>query len=104
MVWLKNQSILHPALKSIYDNAILKVEAVGQGTQLKRNVIIPATLQYEQQNTLNGIPARMKVAVINDTGASVFNFRGDNTGVDAHDGSAYINPFVSILENKALQD
>lgn len=46
----------------------------------------------------------MKVAVISDTGASVFNFRGDNTGVDAHDGSAYINPFVSILENKALQD
>lgn len=104
LVWLKNQSILHPALKQVYDNAILKVEAVGQGTQLKRNVIIPATLQYEQQNTLNGIPARMKVAVINDTGASVFNFRGDNTGVDAHDGSAYINPFVSILENKALQD
>lgn len=46
----------------------------------------------------------MKVAVISDTGASVFNFRGNNTGVDAHDGSAYINPFVSILENKALQD
>lgn len=104
LVWLKNQSILHPALKQIFDNAILKVEAVAQGTQLKRNVIIPATLQYEQQNTLNGIPARMKVAVISDTGASVFNFRGDNTGVDAHDGSAYINPFVSILENKALQD
>lgn len=104
LVWLKNQSILHPALKQIFDNAILKVEAVAQGTQLKRNVIIPATLQYEQQNTLNGIPARMKVAVISDTSASVFNFRGDNTGVDAHDGSAYINPFASILENKALQD
>lgn len=104
LVWLKNQSILNPSLKRIFDAAILKVEAVGQGTQLKRNVIIPATLQYEQQNTLNGIPARMKVAVISDTGASVFNFRGDNTGVDAHDGSAYINPFVSILENKALQD
>ena len=104
LVWLKNQSILNPSLKRIFDAAILKVEAVGQGTQLKRNVIIPATLQYEQQNILNGIPARMKVAVISDTGASVFNFRGDNTGVDAHDGSAYINPFVSILENKALQD
>lgn len=100
LVWVKSQ----PGLNSVYQQAILKVEAVAQGTQLKRNVIIPATLQYEQQNTLNGIPARMKVAVISDTGASVFNFRGDNTGVDAHDGSAYINPFVSILENKALQD
>lgn len=100
LVWVRSQ----PGLSSVYQQAILKVEAVAQGTQLKRNVIIPATLQYEQQNTLNGIPARMKVAVISDTGASVFNFRGDNTGVDAHDGSAYINPFVSILENKALQD
>lgn len=104
LVWLKNQSIQHPALKQIFDAAILKTEAVAQGTQLKRNVIIPATLQYEQQNTLNGIPARMKVAVISDTQASVFNFRGDNITEDAHDGSAYINPFVSILENKALQD
>lgn len=29
LVWLKNQSILHPALKQIFDNAILKVEAVA---------------------------------------------------------------------------
>jgi hypothetical protein len=44
----------------------------------------------------------MKVAVIKDTKARVFNFRGDSDKIDAHDGSAYINPFVSILENKAL--
>jgi hypothetical protein len=55
---------------------------------------------------LNGIPSKLKVAIIKDTKASTWNFRGDNNkkGLDAHDGSAYINPFVSILENKALQD
>lgn len=100
LLWVKSQ----PNLNSVYQQAILKIEAVAQGTQLKRNVIIPATLQYEQQNTMNGIPSKLKVAVINDTQASIFNFRGDNTTEDAHDGSAYINPFVSILENKALQD
>lgn len=100
LMWVKSQ----PALQSVYRDILLKIEAVAQGTQLKRNVIIPATLQYEQQNTLNGVPPKMKVAVIKDTGASVFNFRGDNTEIDAHDGSAYIIPFVSILENKALQD
>ena len=104
LIWLRNQSILNSVLKPIYENAILKVEAVAQGTQLKRNVIIPATLQYEQQNALNGIPPKMKVAVIDDTQAKIFNFRGDNTTEDAHDGSAYISPLISILENKALQD
>ena len=104
LVWLRNESRRNPILKPVYDKAILKVEAVAQGTQLKRNVIIPATLQYEQQNALNGIPQKMKVAVIDDTQAKIFNFRGDNTKEDAHDGSAYISPLISILENLALQD
>jgi hypothetical protein len=46
----------------------------------------------------------MQVAVIKDTQAKIFNFRGDSDTEDAHDGSAYINPFVSILENRGLQD
>lgn len=104
LVWLKHEALLNPILQPIYNTAILKTEAVAQGTQLKRNVIIPATLQYEQMGTLNGIPSKMKVAVIKDTQAKIFNFRGDYTTEDAHDGSAYINPFVSILENGALQD
>ena len=100
LTWVRNQ----PELIQLYYNVIINIEATGQGTQLKRNVIIPATLQYEQQNTLTGIPSKMKVAVIEDTQASIFNFRGDSDTEDAHDGSAYISPLVSILENKALQD
>ena len=104
IIWLKNEAKRHPVLQKIFDKAIIKIEAVAQGTQLKRNVIIPATLQYEQQGTLNGIPRKLKVAVISDTQAKIFNFRGDSAKEDAHDGSAWINPFISILENKALQD
>ena len=93
-------------IRNVYNKALRKIEAVAQGTQFKRNVIIPATLQYEQMGALNGIPFKLKVAIIKDTKASTWNFRGDNNkgGLDAHDGSAWINPFVSILENKALQD
>lgn len=91
-------------LSNLYNSVIRKTEALAQGTQLKRNVIIPATLQYVQQGVMNGVPSKMKVAVIRDLNAKIFNFRGDKSGEDAHDGSAWINPFISILENLSLQD
>nr|DAF63668.1 MAG TPA: hypothetical protein [Podoviridae sp. ctz6O13] len=75
----------------------------SQGTQFKRNVIIPATLQYCTQDVKNGIPPRIKCAVVRDVGAPVFNYRGDHDGeIDSCDGSAKITPFQSIMENKAL--
>lgn len=80
-----------------------KIEANAQGTQLKRNVIIPATLQYMQPN-INGVPTKFKVATIKDTKAKIFNFRGDSETEDAHDGSAFILSWVSMLQNNSLQD
>ena len=99
----ESQEVVNKVLK-LYHNIIRKTEALAQGTQLKRNVIVPATLQYVQQNVMNGVPSKMKVAVIRDLNAKIFNFRGDKEGEDAHDGSAWINPFISILENLSLQD
>ena len=64
------------ALRDIYDKHIYELESAAQNAQLKRNVIIPATLRYYLQNTLNGITSTMKVAVINDIPAEVFNFDG----------------------------
>lgn len=105
LTWLRQKSITDIRLRPIYDKAIHASENNTQLTQLKRNVIIPATLQYEQQGTLNGVPKKMKVAVIKDTEAQVFNFRGEvKDNLEARDGSAYINPFISILENGSLQD
>ena len=66
----------------------------AQGTQFKRNVIIPATLQYCRQNAFDGIPEKIRCAVIRDVKAPVYNYRGDKEGsIDAADGSARITPF-----------
>ncbi len=91
-------------LMKIYNDNIYKIENGAQNAQFKRNVIIPGTMRYYLQGRLNGIRDKMKVAVINDLGADVFNFDGLSAGIDAHDGSALVNPFSSILENNSLQD
>lgn len=92
------------ALQTIYDTYVYKMENGGQNAQFKRNVIIPGTMRYYLQDQLDGIRSSMKVAVINDVRAEVFNFSGKSDKIDAHDGSALENPFTSILENKSLQD
>lgn len=92
------------AIRKIYKEQIYKIENGAQNAQFKRNVIIPGTMRYYLQGRLNGIRDRMKVAVINDINANVFNFDGKSDEIDAHDGSAVVNPFSSILENWSLQD
>ena len=90
-------------LNRIYEDSLETIANVAQSTQFKRNVIIPATLQYCIPKQIDGISAKTKCAVIRDEKAEVFNYRGDHEGnIDAADGSAKINPFQSILENKAL--
>lgn len=102
------------AYSVIRDNLIYSREAGGQGAQLKRNVIIPATMRHYLQNQIDGVPSRMRIAVIDDVQAVVQNFDGsgcqnsDGTytsqTIDAHDGFAFINPIMSVLENRSLQD
>lgn len=89
-------------IKHIYDKSIIRIINTAQGTQFKRNVIIPATLQYCQQGTKNGVGKKIKCAVIYDEKAPVHNYRGETGKVDSADGSAQINPFQSILENLSL--
>ena len=100
---LKTDSITKNILSQIYEQSLLTISNVSQGTQFKRNVIIPATLQYCQQGVKDGIPKKIKCAVIRDEQADVWNYRGDHEkSIDAADGSAWIDPFQSILENKSL--
>lgn len=104
LLWLKNELQRGNVPSDLYSEIMEAIEVSTQGTQLKRNVIIPATLQYVSPNNIKGPTSKIKVAVINDTQAPVYNFRGESTTEDAHDGSAYVNPFQALLENKALQD
>ena len=92
----------NPIINHIYEESIVRLTNAAQGAQFKRNVIIPATLQYCQQGTKDGITSKIKCAVIYDKEAAVFNYRGQSKGIDSADGSAQINPFQSILENKSL--
>jgi hypothetical protein len=84
--------------------AFEKEEAVRANAQLKRNVIIPATLQHFMQKSILGIPSEYRLAVMADFPAKVFNFKGESAEVDSMDGSALVNPFIAVLENLSLQD
>lgn len=105
---IREQALLHAntaignLLQRIYEKSIIKIINTAQGTQFKRNVSIPATLQYCQQGTRVGITSKIKGAVIDDEEAPVHNYRGETGTVDSADGSAQINPFQSILENLSL--
>lgn len=79
-------------------------EGSRAGAQNKRNVIIPGTLQYYQQDSLLGITPKVRIAIMPDIGARVHNYSGNSDDVDAHDGSAFNHPVNSILENLSLQD
>lgn len=87
----------------VYHKTLTDIANTAQGTQFKRNVIIPATLQYCRQKAIDGIPPKIKCAVIMDEKAPVYNYRGDKEeSIDAADGSAQITPFQSIMENRSL--
>ena len=92
-------------IKKVKADAIYEVEATSQGAQLKRNVIIPGTMRTYTQGSLKGIPSTFRVAVVDDVAAETFNVNGDvKHNNDAHDGSAWICPITSILENWSLQE
>lgn len=88
-------------LEAAYDDQIYAMENLGQNAQFKRNVIMSATMT-KMIPSLEGICEQMNIACISDVPADVFNFSGKTDVVDAHDGSAQLSPFWSILENKSL--
>lgn len=88
-------------LEAAYNDQIYAMENLGQNAQFKRNVIMSATMT-KMVPSLEGICEQMNIACISDVPADVFNFSGKTDVVDAHDGSAQLSPFWSILENKSL--
>lgn len=88
--------------RKLANDLITIIENISQGTQLKRNVIIPATMHYMHNDLMEGIAKRIKVAIIHDMPAKVFNFSGERDKIDSMDGSAFTTAQQSILENKTL--
>lgn len=89
------------SLIDVYNDQIYLMENLGQNVQFKRNVIMSATMT-KFTPSLSGIPTMIKMACIKDISANVFNFTGDTDSIDAHDGSAFVSPFESNLENNSL--
>ena len=103
--WLREHAASDPRLQALYYKLMQQYESVAQGAQLKRNVIIPATLQYLSLGVRQGVRKKVKVAVIEDEQSEAFNFRGEvNSGLDSRDGSADINMLETIAENQSLEN
>lgn len=92
--------------EEIYEKAMMSALGIEgcQGASLKRNVILPGTLQLIQQQTVTGAPSTVKIAAMQDKQAHVSQFNGVKKQIDANDGSADKSPLQNILENRALQD
>lgn len=73
-------------------------------SQVKRMVIYGATYHSLAQGLKNGVPERVKMAVISDMGSNVNNMSGMSSTVDSMDGSGYTSPFMSRWENVSLID
>lgn len=85
-------------------DSFVEEESTRAKAQLKRNVIVPATLLHFAQNSFMGIPSKYRIAVMEDFPANVYTFKGDSTSIDSMDGSALVHPVMAILENFSLQD
>lgn len=75
-----------------------------EGAQYKRNVIVPATMFNMSCNTINGLGATTKMAIIEDTSANCFNIKGETDKIDAHDGGGFRTAQQADLENNSLGD
>lgn len=93
----------NPNMQDIYDKTIIEIINTAQGTQFKRNVIIPATLQHPLTGMINGVANKVNVAVAYDMSAPVNNLR-ESDEIDSQDGSSTMSPIQVILENNSLGD
>lgn len=55
-------------------------------------------------NTINGLGATTKMAIIEDTSANCFNIKGETDKIDAHDGGGFRTAQQADLENNSLGD
>lgn len=67
-------------------------------------VIYGATYHSYAQGLKNGVPDRVKMAVMPDIGSHVQNMSGMSNVVDSMDGSGYTSPYLSRQQNVSLID
>ena len=70
----------------------------------KRTVMGGASKIYFAQGTKYGISSSMKLLVLKDIQAKVFNFIGHKDSKDAQDGGAFSHPVFAREQNSSLVD
>lgn len=93
----------HKIKKVSKEDMSFEKEVTGRSISMtKRMVINPATMETYLQGLDNGIPQKIKLAVVKDIPAISYNFTGSKQTHDAWDGSLAANPFLSFLLKNSL--
>lgn len=90
--------------KPTSENYLQHLLAARWISQVKRMVIYGATYHSYAQGLKDGVPERVKMAVMPDIGSHVQNISGMSSVVDSMDGSGYTSPFLSRWQNVSLID
>lgn len=96
-------SLNHPAKGKFQEGEVHKMNAARINAQTKRNSALTATMDQVAVQTRNGVPKKVKVAVMEELLKTESNLSGDiNTGVNVHDGATFGTPFFTVLMNNSL--
>lgn len=92
--------------KSVYDES--EYEEFSEATRLiakiKRNVIPGASMHPFLQGMKYGVADRIKVSILDDIKADVWNMFGITDKVDSSDGSGISNMYEAMMERTSLLD
>lgn len=86
------------------DSSIIQEDAARTNASYKRAVIGGATIHTWLKNKLNGVPNKLKLAVIEDPIDYVGNIHGDIDKVTMYDGGIWMNPFQAIWEKNSVEE
>ena len=85
------------------DSSIIQEDAARTNASYKRAVIGGATIHTWLKNKLNGVPNKLKLAVIEDPIDYVGNIHGDIDKVTMYD-EVWMNPFQAIWEKNSVEE
>lgn len=91
---------LDPAKKLFDDPNIERAKRID--AMSKRMVLNVATIQAFAQGKIDGISQEVKVAVIEDAKEMTWNLNGDIHDQDIYDGSGWLSPFESYMEDNSI--
>ena len=97
--WLEGKPVSDNFINTLFED-----ESSRLADMAKRTVMGGASKIYFAQGTKYGISSSMKLLVLKDIQAKVFNFIGHKDSKDAQDGGAFSHPIFAREQNASLVD